>query len=182
MRRRVQATAHGKPDLKIKVERAVNSWKEIAENVEQYEGPRWIFRGVPDKTFDLIPKIARPGTRKSRQDGRYLPYEIDEEDKMFKEFERIARPYFTHEPKNDLECLAIAQHHGLPTRLLDWTESLLVAAYFALEEAGTREEPPAIYAIADLPVLRGHENPFHRNQEIAKFHPPHIRAPRKMMR
>jgi hypothetical protein len=94
MRRRVQATAHGRPDLKIKVERAVNSWKEIAENVEQYEGPRWIFRGVPDKTFDLIPKIARPGTRKSRQDGRYLPYEIDEEDKMFKEFERIARPYF----------------------------------------------------------------------------------------
>ena len=174
MRRKLQATAHGKADLKIKVDRPVNSWAELAEKVEQFEGPGWIFRGVPDKTFDLVPKIARPGTRKSRQDGSDLPYEFDEEDKMFKEFQRIARPYFAHEPKNDLERLAIAQHHGLPTRLLDWTESLLVAAYFALEEAGTRKQPPAIYAIADLPVLRGHEDPFHRNQEIAIYRPPHI--------
>ncbi len=34
MRRKLQATAHGKADLKIKVERPVNSWKELAEKID----------------------------------------------------------------------------------------------------------------------------------------------------
>ncbi len=163
-----------KPEVKIKVERPVKSWKELAEKVELYAGSQWIFRGVPAETFDLVPKIARPGIRKSRDGGAHLPYCLDEEKKTFGEFQRIARPHFTHEPKNDLERLAIAQHHGLPTRLLDWTESLLVAAFFALEAAGVRRNPPAIYAIRDLPVRRAHEDPFDKDADIAIYRPPHI--------
>ena len=163
-----------KVELSMVVERAVKSWKELAAKVKQYAGSEWIFRGVPDKSFNLVPKIARRGTRKSLITRHALRYSKPEERKMFEEFKRIARPYLPHETLSDLELLAIARHHGLPTRLLDWTDSLFVAAYFALEEAGTGRNPPAIYAIKDLPFLTGDEDPFEDVSEIAIYRPPHI--------
>lgn len=99
-------------------------------------GIGWIFRGQADSSWPLIPKAGRPEFRNGNDLGR------------FNAWRRCA---FAHGPlpDNDWECLAIAQHYGLATRLLDWSCNPLVAAYFAVNER--HECDGAIYCF--LPSL-----------------------------
>lgn len=85
-------------------------------------------------------------------------------------FSNIERPDF-HESIWGYEAFAIGQHHGLPTRLLDWTKNPLYAAYFATE--GVSENNIAVYAI-DNRSLRG--NSTIRFIEVGKSHSPYIHA------
>lgn len=56
---------------------------------------------------------------------------------LLRQFQRRAHHYLPDVPPKAawLEWLALMQHHGAPTRLMDWTYSFYVALYFALEEA-----------------------------------------------
>ncbi len=158
--------------MPIQIIRHVESWEKLSSLIEKHSGKGWIFRGVTNVDYKLIPKIGRPESRKDPATGETVPFSKHDERKMVEEFRRTAQPHFRHAP-NDLEILAIGQHHGLPTRLLDWSESPLVAAYFAAENAGVGMKPPAIYAVKGIPLLKGNENPFHL-KEIAVYRPPHI--------
>jgi hypothetical protein len=97
-----------------------------------------LYRGEPflDEDKPLKPKIGR-----LKPKGRYTHHEREVE--SLKEFIRRASPYLETVPKNLWDQLAIAQHHGLSTRLLDWTENPLVAAFFASNK--NRKSDSVIY-------------------------------------
>ena len=91
---------------------------------------RWVFRGQPKETYSLIPYVGRApwAHEKDKKDRRIF------EKSLFDMFCREARDYVDPCPSSDWEWLALAQHHGLPTRLLDWSDNPLVALYFAVSK------------------------------------------------
>lgn len=101
-----------------------SSFSDFFTIVEQSAGSCHMWRGVSKKKFKLIPKVARDWHLNTNL------LKLAEEH-LLENFKIRATPYLDFYPKNDWEWLALGQHYGLPTRLLDWTRNPLIALYFA---------------------------------------------------
>jgi|SRR2546422_3125959 len=151
----------------------ISSWLDLAQLLESHADGTWLFRGETDNGDPLKPTAGRVGREVGS--ARKKPYDKAHEVEALEQFKREVRPHLTHRPENDLEWLAIAQHHGMATRLLDWSESLLVAAFFAVVNAGARSKSGVIYAVRDVPNVSKDdaENPFEMT-DVRLYRPPHI--------
>ncbi|WP_345256632.1 FRG domain-containing protein [Flaviaesturariibacter amylovorans] len=106
---------------------ALTHWSDFRNLVDKLS-ENWVFRGQAEAAWDLQNTIERT-------DFIRLRPEIEAE--FMAEFQRGARNYLTRDqiPEHLIEWLALMQHHGAPTRLLDFTKSPFIAAYFAFEIA-----------------------------------------------
>ncbi len=140
----------------------VANLEEFLMAVQRHHKHGWIYRGIANSSFELLPKIGRTEFRPQ--------YSVKTEKLLLRTFKQRAVRFVHPLPTSDLEWLAVGQHHGLPTRLLDWTYSPLVALYFAVRELPNDEA--AVYC---RHMSRGKNDfdPF--SVTVAqKYYPPHI--------
>ena len=84
-----------------------------------------VFRGEDATGYPLRPRVGRV---------EHAADVSPTEQQLLEEFKALAQPRLPITPTDDWEWLALAQRHGLATRLLDWTPNPLVAAFWAIQE------------------------------------------------
>ncbi|MRS03750.1 FRG domain-containing protein [bacterium] len=144
----------------------IDGFRNLHVAVQAWSRDVVIYRGVRSVEYELNPKI-----------GRYKLLHTDdrrsEELRILRLFKEQSIPYLDVVPTSDWDWLAIGQHHGLPTRLLDWTRNPLVAAYFAVENA--HDEDSVIYAFHSNKYINTekHKDPYDVSK-VGRFIPRHV--------
>lgn len=103
------------PDKKI--ESLADLIKNLKKDSESITAPIW-FRGQSQQSYKLVPSYFRHTDPPSERT-------------LIKTFKQNASLLVNNVSYDDFAWLFIMQHHGVPTRLLDWSESPFVALYFA---------------------------------------------------
>jgi FRG domain len=112
---------------------SISSLSELVRYIEDQcsEQSTVFFRG--QRTDEpLRPSIARLNPK------RYSLLEAEK--KILRAFQRRSLPFLEMRPETTWDWLAVAQHYGAPTRLLDWSVSALSAVWFAVERPAVRDE------------------------------------------
>lgn len=129
--------------MNLKTELIPRSWIDLQEilfhdsynpKIDRIRSP-YIYRGLSNFNYSLKTSLNRLG-------GNYETLEFH----LLRNFKK-----YSHRPEGisntDWDWQALAQHHGLPTRLLDWTYSPYVALHFATAELDNFDEDGIIWAL-----------------------------------
>lgn len=115
-------------------------------------GVRWVFRGHRDAAWALsssLERVAHQRFGKPLSDLEFIEW------RLRRTFERGLHRFTNRVPRRDdtLEWWALMQHHGAPTRLVDWSYSFYIALFFALEQAEP-DDTCAVWAIDQNWLMR----------------------------
>jgi hypothetical protein len=147
LRKPTQPQGVGAPPIEIETI-PVGTWTKLHELLQSDRLRNWAFRGQEDAIWPLQSSLTRDLARKGIHPGAWQ----EQEGRIIRIFRRKAHLLLDRAPADFFEWLALMQHHGAPTRLLDFTWSPYVAAFFALDRA---TKPAAIWAICSR-KLRDH--------------------------
>jgi hypothetical protein len=124
----------------------LDGWEQFTRDLrpelfgeDQFRPGRYLFRGVSNHEYELVSSFDRMFPAAETRTHYSAA--------MLNAFREECRGEIPEEIlRDDQNVLAIGQHHGLPTRLLDWSESPYIAAFFALTGALPRSTDPQAYA------------------------------------
>ena len=120
-------------------DRTVTSIAELLECLKkdqvelQVESPNnrkpavW-YRGLPSTSLKLLPTLYRGAIQ------------VSAEHDLMNRFKQNAHEFLDVRPQGEWEWMLLARHHGLPSRLLDWSENPLVGLFFACNGHGSEHE------------------------------------------
>lgn len=115
------------------------------------------FRGQAKENWNLIPSLARK------------PKHLPAEHALIKRFMQNATPHLDSTPQEEWEWLFLMQHHRAYTRLLDWTESPLVALYFTVCETRYLKQNGAVWCLDPVALNGEAKIKFDFESEIPAF-------------
>jgi hypothetical protein len=133
--KRARGEASPKRPIGDRVVRSEEQWNQFLSFLDRHMQSRWVFRGQPSEAFDLRPSA-----------GRGEGYDPLFEERVFRVFKKDARLHMHLPETSDWDWLALGQHFGLPTRLLDWSMNPLVACFFALDDEQHKDKNAIVYA------------------------------------
>lgn len=123
-----------------------------------------VFRGHSDVRYQLIPSIGRKD-----EDGNNF-YDKKDEKQIFLNFKKRYYSFTQCRPTEDIDILFLAQHHELPTRLLDWTINPLIALYFASQNHENKDGRIYTIKIQNVRIKEGHSFDFFNPEEYRQDH------------